>query len=144
MNREGRVARWRMKPFLLSSIGLVLILSIGAAYADYAIDWHTIDGGGEMLSTGGVYELSGTIGQCDAGSIAGGPYAITGGFWFGCVPGDCDCDGDVDLHDFADFEACLEGPGSGLPQPDCACFDLDGNGDVELFDFAEFQLAFTG
>ena len=32
----------------------------------YSIDWFTIDGGGGT-STGGVYSLSGTIGQPDAG-----------------------------------------------------------------------------
>ena len=36
-------------------VGLVLTGTIGIAYADYAIDWHTIDGGGEMSSTGGTY-----------------------------------------------------------------------------------------
>lgn len=50
-------------------------------YAQYAIDWHTIDGGGGT-STGGVYAVSGTIGQPDAGpTMTGGSYALTGGFW---------------------------------------------------------------
>ena len=125
-------------------LGLVLVSAVGVAYAqDYAIDWHTIDSGGEMWSTGGTYELSGTISQSDAGEMSGGTYSLTGGFWFGCVPGDCDCDGDVDLHDFTDFEACLLGPGGGLGAG-CGCFDLDGNGDVDLQDFAEFQMSYTG
>ena len=47
----------------------------------YAIDWHTIDGGGGT-STGGVYSVSGTIGQPDAGpTMTNGQYAVTGGFW---------------------------------------------------------------
>jgi hypothetical protein len=46
----------------------------------YAIDWYTIDGGGGT-STGGVYSVSGTIGQPDAGKMTGGNYAINGGFW---------------------------------------------------------------
>ena len=33
---------------------------------DYAFDWHTIAGGGGT-STGGVYSVSGTVGQHDAG-----------------------------------------------------------------------------
>ena len=65
---------------------------------------------------------------------------LTGGFWFGCVPGD----GDVDLDDFAEFQACLAGPGGGLGQPECTCFDFDDSGDVNLADFAAFQTAFTG
>lgn len=48
----------------------------------YSIDWHTIDGGGGT-STGGVYRVSGTIGQPDArtGAMVGGSYALRGGFW---------------------------------------------------------------
>ena len=47
----------------------------------YSIDWHKIAGGGGT-STGGVYALSGTIGQHDASTpLTGGPYSLTGGFW---------------------------------------------------------------
>lgn len=47
----------------------------------YSIDWHTIDGGGGT-STGGVFSVSGTIGQPDAGpTMTNGQYAVTGGFW---------------------------------------------------------------
>jgi hypothetical protein len=46
----------------------------------YAIDWSTIDGGGGT-STGGVYSVSGTIGQPDAGTMSGGTYTLSGGFW---------------------------------------------------------------
>lgn len=35
-----------------------------------------------MQSTGGVYAVSGTIGQSDAGGpLTNGSYAVTGGFW---------------------------------------------------------------
>lgn len=48
---------------------------------DYAITWHTSDGGGET-STGGVYAISGTIGQPDAcPAMTNGQYSLTGGFW---------------------------------------------------------------
>jgi len=46
----------------------------------YSIDWFTIDGGGGT-STGGVYAVSGTIGQPDAGTMSGGNYTLDGGFW---------------------------------------------------------------
>ena len=47
----------------------------------YSIDWFTIDGGGGT-STGGVFSVSGTIGQPDAGPrMAGGSFSIDGGFW---------------------------------------------------------------
>jgi hypothetical protein len=55
-------------------------LSAFAAQAQYSIDWFTIDGGGGT-STGGVYSVSGTIGQPDAGTMSGGSYSLTGGFW---------------------------------------------------------------
>ncbi|HEX6293483.1 MAG TPA: hypothetical protein VFZ66_30155 [Herpetosiphonaceae bacterium] len=54
-----------------------------SALAEYAIDWFTIDGGGAMNSSGGVYGLSGTIGQHDAGASIGSPYELNGGFWPG-------------------------------------------------------------
>jgi hypothetical protein len=46
----------------------------------YSIDWFTIDGGGGT-STGGVYSVSGTIGQPDAGSMSGGSFTLVGGYW---------------------------------------------------------------
>lgn len=50
----------------------------------YNIPWFAIDGGGGT-STGGVYSVSGTIGQADAGTMSGGNYALTGGFWSASV-----------------------------------------------------------
>jgi len=52
------------------------------AVAQYAINWHTIDGGGGT-STNGQYSLAGTIGQADASmtTMTNGPYSLTGGFW---------------------------------------------------------------
>jgi hypothetical protein len=47
---------------------------------NYSINWSTIDGGGGT-STGGVYCVSGTIGQPDAGTMSGGNYTLQGGFW---------------------------------------------------------------
>lgn len=56
-------------------------LCIGAWAQNYSIDWHKIAGGGGT-STGGVYTVSGSIGQPDAtGAMSGGNYSITGGFW---------------------------------------------------------------
>ena len=44
----------------------VLIFSAPLPVQNIAVDWFTIDGGGGT-STGGVYSVSGTIGQPDAG-----------------------------------------------------------------------------
>ncbi len=47
----------------------------------YSIDWYKVSGGGGT-STGGTYQVTGTIGQPDAGSaMSGGAYSLTGGFW---------------------------------------------------------------
>ncbi len=52
-----------------------------ASAQNYSIDWYKIAGGGGT-STGGVYSVSGTIGQHDAGGpMTGGNYSLTGGFW---------------------------------------------------------------
>lgn len=46
----------------------------------YSIDWCDVSGGGSA-SSGGVYALTGTIGQPDAGTLSGGSYTLQGGFW---------------------------------------------------------------
>jgi len=47
----------------------------------FSVNWSTLDGGGGT-STGGVYSVSGTIGQHDAGGpMTNGEYSVTGGFW---------------------------------------------------------------
>ena len=61
-----------------------LLLELGVSSAlgqSYSIDWYKIAGGGGT-STGGVYTVSGTIGQHDAGGpMTGGNFSLTGGFW---------------------------------------------------------------
>ena len=60
---------------------MATLATIAAAHAQYSVDWSTIDGGGGT-STGGVYSVSGTLGQPDAGGpMTGGQYSVTGGFW---------------------------------------------------------------
>lgn len=111
----------------------------------YDLTWHTIDGGGVMFSTGGDLELSGTIGQHDAGGqMTGGDFELTGGFWFEIAPGDCNVDGGVTLFDYDVFEACMTGPVAGPLSPECACFDLDRSGTVDMLDFGELQEGFSG
>jgi hypothetical protein len=61
---------------------LVLGLRASADAQSFTIDWFTLDGGGGT-STGGVFAISGTIGQPDASSqpLSGGNFSLTGGFW---------------------------------------------------------------
>ena len=48
----------------------------------YELMWSTIDSGGATFSTGGVYELGGTIGQPDASNnMSSGNFGLAGGFW---------------------------------------------------------------
>ncbi len=128
---------------------LILLLAAGLTSAqDYDLDWWTVDGGGDMWTTGDDYELSGTIGQPDAGvTMTGGDFELTGGFWAVTIapplPGNCDGDNDVDMADFEDLATCLLGPDNGLG-PNCGCFDIDQDGDVSSTDFAVFQRSFTG
>jgi hypothetical protein len=73
---------WRPRLALLSLLPFVFCLI--AAAQPYAIDWSTLDGGGGT-STGGVYSVSGTIGQPDAATMNGGQFTMQGGFWPGIV-----------------------------------------------------------
>lgn len=67
-----------MKALLLSCS---LLLPIIGHSQQYSIDWYKVSGGGGV-STGGVYTVSGTIGQPDAGGpMTGGNFSLTGGFW---------------------------------------------------------------
>jgi len=71
--------------------------------------------------------------------------------WFGsdtaCGAGvapDTDFDCDVDLADFARFQACFNGPNRRPARPDCAATDYDDDRDVDLNDFAILQNCFNG
>jgi hypothetical protein len=71
-NRKSKAA--------ISVLAFWLVLSAAQAQISYSIDWFTIDGGGGT-STGGVYSVTGTVGQPDAGTMGGGNYTVNGGFW---------------------------------------------------------------
>lgn len=52
----------------------------------YDLSWSSIPGGGQNFAQGGAYTLGGSTGQAIAGELAGGAYALSGGFWVGAVP----------------------------------------------------------
>jgi PKD repeat protein len=58
--------------------------------------------------------------------------------------GDIDGDEDVDLDDYAVFQACLTGPGGDITAPPCDLADLDVDGDVDEADFGEFKACLNG
>jgi hypothetical protein len=74
------LALQRFGVFFAFGVWSLFLLPTPIRAQTYSIDWFTIDGGGGT-STGGVYSVSGTIGQPDAGSLSGGNYTIDGGFW---------------------------------------------------------------
>jgi len=124
------------------TIQVILVFSIASVAValgqNYEIDWHTIDGGGEMWSTGGDYELGGTIGQSDANELvmAGGTYALTGGFW--AVPpcwclADINNDGLRNGEDVQAFVDCMIATGA-----NCVCADVETDGDLDMDDVATF------
>ena len=68
----------RMKWFLLVAS---LLPSVSALGQTYAVDWSKVAGGGGT-SSDGTYQISGAIGQHDAGAEnSDGTFAVTGGFW---------------------------------------------------------------
>lgn len=83
--RRRRVTGWgggRMPATGPGLLGLSLLLA-GTSTAATVIDWSTIDGGGAMAAGAGGTVLSGTIGQPDAGTLSGGRWTLSGGFWRG-------------------------------------------------------------
>jgi hypothetical protein len=126
----------------------------GAAWAQYEISWYTIDGGGAMFTTAGAYELSGTIGQPDAGFLdGGGAYDLYGGFWVpsSCaayVPCDANCDGAVNFDDINAFVVALSGEAGYLatfPACDWLCnCDINLDGAVNFDDINPFVACLSG
>ncbi len=115
------------------------------AAGNNSIERHTLDSGGIMRSSVGTLELSGTLGQMDAGTVlSGGSLSLTGGFWFRLSQGDCNEDGTIDLEDFSQMVGCFGGPHYSGLKDYCLCFDVDEDGDVDLQDFSVFQDVFGG
>lgn len=116
----------------VAALFALLALTSTAHAQTYDLTWNTVDGGGAS-STGGVFELSGTIGQPDAGVLAGGTYTLTGGFWGG-IPGPCfgdlNDDRQIDLSDLAILLADY-----GCNTANCSG-DMTGDGNTDLGDLA--------
>jgi hypothetical protein len=72
--------------------GCLMLMGAPALTPAFELRWRSVDNGGGY-STGGAFELEGTIGQPDAGFASGGGFELTGGFWFEQPLGDCDASG---------------------------------------------------
>lgn len=80
-----RAGRFRLGPLKMRVtwflILAALLPAVSAVAQTYAVEWHKIAGGGGT-SDDGTYEISGTIGQHEAGpENSDGAFAVTGGFW---------------------------------------------------------------
>jgi hypothetical protein len=65
--------------FVVSAAGAVEPTSKPDSREPDAIEWWSVDNGGSV-STGGAWQLTSTIGQPDAGDLAGGAFVLEGGF----------------------------------------------------------------
>ncbi len=122
---------------------LSFVAGVSAGEAPFVLTRSTIDSGGTTASSGGEFELSGTIGQPDAALLSGEDYELTGGFWFQIPPADCNETGIVDTMDHRSLTECMSGPDADVLQ-ECRCFDLDQSGAVDLRDYATEQVVFAG
>jgi len=119
-----------------------LVTSLASVAYGIDLTWYTIDGGG-TTSGGGQFQLSGTIGQPDAGVLVGGGFELSGGFWspsatpLPCV-GDIDGDNQVGLADLSVLLANFGTAAGAAPEEG----DLDGDGDIDLTDLSVLLAAF--
>ena len=74
-------------PVRLAAIGAIfaallvlgLALPVASQSTRFGMPWHSVDGGGGT-GIGARFELAGSIGQPDAGSVGGERFSIVGGF----------------------------------------------------------------
>ena len=122
----------RASAYLLAAGFAVVTAALAASGpADYDLSWNTMDSGGGTSAAGDL-ELSGTIGQAEAGVLmTGGGFELTGGYWRAgtevppSCPADLDDDGTVGITDFLIVLGAWGTPGG----------DIDGDGDTGITDF---------
>src|SRR5580704_9932802 len=79
LNSSIKNRKWQTGWLWCGLLMLAVQSSINAQ--NYSIGWSRIAGGGGT-SSGGQYDLAGTIGQYEAGRLmANGNYSANGGFW---------------------------------------------------------------
>jgi hypothetical protein len=64
---------------------VAVLLLVAPAASAQEIPWFTVDGGG-IASVAGSLEVTGSIGQPDAGVLVAGQLEIQGGFWNRLLP----------------------------------------------------------
>lgn len=129
------------KVLCTSLISMTAVANAGPSGGQFEITWYTIDAGGTSSAVGGSFELSGTIGQPDAGAqMSGGQFSLLGGFWPGVTtpdacPGDLTGDGMLNFFDVSAFLAAY------TAQEPVA--DFTGDGLFNFFDVSAFLAAYS-
>ncbi|MCB9852597.1 MAG: hypothetical protein H6819_05840 [Phycisphaerales bacterium] len=130
--------RRRRIPILM--LALFSAASFATAWAQTLdVDWHTVDSGGEMWSSGGTMQLSGSIGQSDTDDslvMTGITLSLTGGFW--ATP-PCWCLSDTNhdgLRNGEDIHFLLECVLNTVL--DCECADVATDGALDMNDVDAF------
>ncbi len=139
---------------VFTGVSVALAGTAALAYfgGEFDLSWFTIDGGGGAESTGGDFALAGTIGQPDAGTMAGGVFSLSGGFQAApsgsggsCVrdpewicDGDVDGDGQVNPVDSGLVQAAF----GSVDDQDLCNYDVDCDGQINPVDSGIVQSPF--
>lgn len=131
-------------------LAFLSLFAISSVLADLDTGWHTLDSGGGH-SSGGSWEITGTIGQCDAFGTVAGSVELHGGFWPGLLRhrlvGDMNCDGAVNNFDIDPFVFALTDATMYemmFPGCDILAGDINQDGMVNNFDIDPFVSLLTG
>lgn len=111
-----------------------------ATAAGEAIDWQVLAGGGGDAA-GGVYAVSGTLGQAIVGDVGTSPYQVSQGYWqsFSCctgTTGNVNMTGIVDLSDLSLLVLYL----IQIPPPTLPCPDAANVNTVGIIDLSDLSL----
>ena len=113
----------RLVIVLLAIIATTGVVAMTAkSGSDFDISWFSIDSGGGS-SDREIWEVTGTMGQPDAGApLSGGPWTVTGGFSIeiaegggGFRRGDCNADDSTNIADAIFLLSFISGMGDDPP-----------------------------
>ncbi len=109
-------------------LGTITLSTNGMAEGDYDVRIDpVIDDGVSRVTLAGTME----------------PLLGSAQFTVACAEADADCDGDVDLLEFADLQSCMMGPAT-APAGVCDPQDTNRDGRVDLKDASILMRQFTG
>lgn len=77
-----------MKRLPIVALTVIVLLILGsivlAQTGQFEVPWHQVAGGGATSGDGTQFQLSGTIGQAEAGLASDGTrFVLSGGYWGG-------------------------------------------------------------